>query len=125
MRQIAVNQRERTYWADVDDEDYEFLRQFRWSASVRRTVTYAKTRSTGVSMHRMILGDAPEDWQTEMTGYFEHKLDNGKIVFVLPLGHTYLRKMTIDHIDGNGLNNTRANLRHLSCREQVRNRRLQ
>jgi len=41
MRQIAVNQGDQVYWADVDDEDYEFLKQFRWSASVRRTVIYA------------------------------------------------------------------------------------
>jgi len=124
MRQIAVNHREHTYWADVDDEDYEFLNQFRWSASVRRTVIYANTSDTGVSMHRMIIGDAQEDWQISMTGFWEHKLDNGKTVFILPVGYIYLRKMTVDHIDGKGLNNTRANLRHLSCREQVRNRRL-
>jgi hypothetical protein len=28
MKQIAVNQGERTYWADVDDEDYDFLCNF-------------------------------------------------------------------------------------------------
>jgi hypothetical protein len=59
-----------------------------------------------------------------MTGFVKHKLDNGKTVFILPDRDRRLKKMTVDHVDGNGLNNTRANLRHLSCAEQTKNRRL-
>ncbi len=129
MKQVPVNHRDRTLWAKVDDEDYEFLTQFRWSATVRRTVTYANTSvptypgSIGVSMHRMIMGDAAEDWQTTMKGYREYKLNNGKTVFILPSQSRRLRKIDIDHVDGNGLNNTGASLRHLSRPEQIRNRR--
>ena len=130
MKQIVVNHRDRTLWADVDEEDYEFLAQFRWSASVRPTVTYANTSiptfpgSIGVSMHRMVMGDPQEDWQTTMTGHREYKSDNGKTIFILPGSSRRLKKMDIDHIDGNVLNNTRANLRYLSRPEQIRNRRL-
>lgn len=72
----------------------------------------------------MVIGYAEEEWQMSMTGFVEHKLNNGKIVFILPDRHRRLKKMTVDHIDGNGLNNTRANLRHLSSTEQTKNRRL-
>ena len=132
MRQIAVNQRERTYWADVDDEDYEFLSQFRWRASVRSTtLTYANASVwteagfKSVEMHRMVIGDAEEDWSVTLGGYpLAIPLDNGKTVYILPQKYRRFRNKTVDHIDGNGLTNTRANLRHLSCAEQVKNRRL-
>src|SRR5260370_36996900 len=115
MKQVPVNHRDRTLWAKVDDEDYEFLTQFRWSATVRRTVTYANTSvptypgSIGVAMHRMVMGDAAEGWQTTMKGYREYKLKNGKTVFILPSQSPPLRKIYPDHVDGKGFNKTGAN----------------
>lgn len=68
MKRIPVNHPERNYEADVDDEDYDFLIQHRWSASVSSKTTYANTSiptKAGykcISMHRMVIGDAEEDW---------------------------------------------------------------
>jgi hypothetical protein len=67
MNPIIVSHREHRYEAEVDEEDYEFLAQFRWSADVRRTVTYARTNIEteagfkNVAMHRMVIGDAEEE----------------------------------------------------------------
>ena len=131
MKSISVNRGETIYEAQVDDEDFEFLSQFRWRASVRsRTLTYANASVwteagfKSVEMHRMVIGDAEEDWSVTLGGYpLAIPLDNGKTVYILPQKYRRFRKKTVDHIDGNGLNNTRANLRHLSCAEQVKNRR--
>jgi hypothetical protein len=128
MKHIPVTLRGHTVWADVDDEDYAFLLKHKWTLNPSSRTSYAKTNIEttagfkSVAMHRMVIGDAQETWQTELTGFVEHRLENGKTVFILPDGK--VRKMTVDHIDGNGLNNRRANLRHLSCREQTKNRRL-
>jgi len=68
----------------VDDEDFEYINQFRWNAYKKKNDTYYSSRYVGtinskqvyVHMHCDIMG--------------------GKL---------------IDHIDGNGLNNQRSNLR--------------
>lgn len=72
----------------------------------------------------MVIGDAKEEWQLSMAGFVEHKLDKGNILFILPDSDRRLRKMSVDHVDGNGLDNTKANLRHLSYAQQTSNRRL-
>jgi hypothetical protein len=76
------------YEAQVDDEDYERINAFKWRANVHKCGVYA-TRAhwlgggkyKTVHMHRQILG--------------------------LPQN----REKIVDHIDGNPLNNTKANLR--------------
>ena len=111
MKQIDVILRGLTYRADVDDEDYDFLNQFNWTASVRRSVTYATTNVETergfkcVAMHRMVVGDAKEIWKIpDGIIPLEHLLDNGKTIYLFPERYRRFRQITVDHIDGNGLN---------------------
>jgi hypothetical protein len=69
----------------VDDEDYEYLNQFKWYAEYKKggKYTYAIRNSsdrTTEAMHRIIMGT--------------------------PAG------LLVDHIDHNGLNNQKSNLRN-------------
>jgi hypothetical protein len=126
MKKIPINPVEWGYEAEVDDEDYEFLAQFKWSISNTRTTVYAKAQVSwqgeylNIPMHRMVIGDALEEWDVP---FKEVPLTNGKTVFVINARFKHCRKKSVDHIDGNGLNNCRSNLRHATCVEQLRNRR--
>lgn len=69
----------------IDDYDYETLSKHNWFAWAGRHTTYAVAAVRGmgnVRMHRLILGLLGKD-----------------------------RRIIVDHRDGNGLNNTRGNLR--------------
>lgn len=86
-------------FAKVDDEDYEWLMQFKWQASLERGIWYAvsgfsnKEKGSGkLRMHRLILG---------LTDRYE-------------LG---------DHIDHDGLNNQRNNLRNSNHSTNAMNKR--
>jgi hypothetical protein len=71
------------YFAQVDDEDFDFLNQWKWRAGVRGSRVYAIRRGEDgktVLMHRVIL--SVND-----------------------------RKVDVDHKIGNGLDNTRGNIR--------------
>jgi len=80
MKEILLTQGKA---ALVDDEDYEYLSQFKWCARKERDdLFYARRAVKGnvyYSMHRLIL-NAPKG-------------------------------MEVDHINGNGLDNQRSNLR--------------
>lgn len=83
--------------AIVDDEDFEFLSQFKWSAS-KSDVRFYAMRAEGPRrsqrffyMHRVVAGAA--------------------------------RGQIVDHIDGDPLNNTRANLRFVTTRQNAMNAR--
>jgi hypothetical protein len=84
--------------AQVDDEDYDRLSQYKWCASQEApNLWYAVAHlrgtyngSTHLRMHRFILGNPP-------------------------------RGVIIDHRDGNTLNNCRSNLRICSHTENMRN----
>ena len=84
--------------AQVDDEDFEELNQFKWFArKVRNTYyagrnsVYVKGKRKTINMHFSIIGES-ESLQT-------------------------------DHIDGNGLNNQKSNLRLVTSRQNSQNKR--
>lgn len=94
MKKIKLSQGK---YALVDDKDYEFLNQWKWSAKTNgREIFYAyrkeNSRKTGktIYMHRIIV-NAPKG-------------------------------MDVDHINGDGLNNQRKNLRICTRSQNQRNR---
>jgi hypothetical protein len=94
MRTITLT---RGMVAIVDDEDFEALSQFKWTASKSDTRYYAmraqgpRTAQKFYYMHRVVIGAS-----------------KGQVV---------------DHIDGDTLNNTRANLRIVTTRQNAMNTR--
>lgn len=87
-------------FAQVDDEDYDFLMQWKWCAVANGNSTYVARsyrisgKTIKVLMHRLILG-----------------LTDPKIF--------------CDHKDINGLNNKKSNLRQCTHEENIRNRGIQ
>lgn len=83
----------------VDDEDFEYLNQWKWHARYKKGGSYYasrkeyKTQET-IQMHRVIL---------ELKPY-------------------KVSKLMVDHKDGNGLNNQRYNIRPATNAENNQNR---
>lgn len=94
MRQIELT---RGKYAQIDNEDYEYLSQFKWYAEKKKCGRYYARRSIitkgvkkGAWMHREIMGPP--------------------------------REMSIDHINGDGLDNRRENLRTCTHQQNMCNR---
>ena len=80
----------------VDDEDFEYLNQWKWFANnmkgnfyAVRAITVSKCKQKSISMHRLIMKPEKEN--------------------------------VIDHLDGNSLNNQKNNLRICTHAENMRN----
>ena len=81
----------------VDDEDFEYLNQWNWAAQPRPNTFYACRNM---------------------------KLNDGKYRF-LQMHRVILnpkQEVFIDHIDGNGLNNQKSNLRLCTSRQNTQNK---
>lgn len=92
MKKIKLTQNR---FALVDNEDYEWLNQWKWYARKDRDDYYASRdiynkSKKQIQMHRVIM-NCPED-------------------------------LVVDHIDGNKLNNQKSNLRVCTNSENLRNR---
>ena len=102
MKMIALT---RGYVSIVDDQDFERVSAHKW----RALVCPRNDGSALVYAVRDVLRDGG-GW----TAQYMHNMISGT-----PYG------MCTDHIDGNGLNNTRENLRICTNAENLRNRRAQ
>lgn len=93
MKKIPLT---RGMFAMVDDEDYEELSKYKWCVHNDKCTLYAKRAVSINGKHKTIV---------------LHKAILGEI----PNGYV------IDHIDGNGLNNQRSNLRIVTMRQNMQN----
>lgn len=80
--------------AHVDAGDFDLVSSHKWRLSDGGRYAITTVKSKNISMHRMLLG------------------------------LTLLESAHIDHIDGNGLNNVRSNLRAATAQNNAWNRRL-
>lgn len=71
-----------------------------------------------------IFDDLPyETWHAKKHGktFYARHCDNGENVYLHRLIMKTPKGLEVDHIDGNGLNNLRSNLRNVTRREQMQN----
>jgi hypothetical protein len=97
MKEIPLTQGKSTL---VDDGDYESLIKYKWFAQKSGTRYYAGRNVWGGTRKR-----------PKISYVFMHRC-----LLDTPKG------MEVDHIDGNGLNNQKSNLRNVTKRENLQNR---
>lgn len=93
MKEIKLTQ---GYVALVDDEDYEFLNQWKWYVNKNTIHRYAM-RTVNIKRHFV-------------------KIMMHRLIMQTPVG------MDVDHIDHNGLNNQKSNLRNCTHAQNGMNR---
>ena len=95
MKEIELN---KGYFTQVDDDDYDFLIQWKWRVNIKKHTCYVyrntriggrKGRSITIHIHRLIMHTPPD--------------------------------LVIDHKDHNGLNNQKSNLRNCTRQQNQRN----
>lgn len=100
MKEIALT---RGYVAVVDDDDYEILSAHRWRASVMKPKRDGSVTVYGICTTTIAKGK-------EATQYLH------RLILCAGMG------TQVDHINGNGLDNRKNNLRICTCAENNRNR---
>jgi hypothetical protein len=96
MKQIPLTQ---GLFALVDDEDFDILSQWSWHIKKSKDTVYAIANGSRKLLQRKTI--------------YMHR-----VILNAPEG------MKVDHIDGNGINNTRSNLRICTTSENNRNHKL-
>lgn len=97
MKKIKLTQNK---YALIDDEDYDNISKYKWHAAFQCGIYYARKsfKINGkwkiIPMHVYLMGQTPK------------------------------HKKCIDHIDGNGLNNQKNNLRWATTQENGQNRKM-
>lgn len=95
MKEIKLT---KGFVALVDDDDYEYLNQFKWCIK-----TWEKSRTQYAARYKKIDG--------------KYKvIPMHRMIMNTPIG------MEVDHRDGNGLNNQKCNLRNCTHSDNMRNR---
>lgn len=96
MKIIEIKYKNEIKQCFVDDEDYEFLNQYHWNY-VKQGYAYGYKKP----------------YKKEMKLIFMHRL---------LMGLEFGNKIQVDHIDHNGLNNCRTNLRLSTQKQNCQNR---
>ncbi len=98
-RRFLISRRTEPIYTTVDDEDFDWLNQWNWT--IRRDeksgVSYANRNERGIDGK-------------------QHRVHMHREIVNAPDGYE------VDHVDGDGLNNTRGNLRIVTRAENLRNR---
>lgn len=95
-------------FAQVDDEDYEWLNQYKWVTITAPTTNYASSSLNAYGTKFLRNREFP---RKKLQRLAMHRILLGASAWQL-----------VDHIDGNGLNNQKSNLRLATIQQNTRNR---